>query len=311
MTFTTDEAASPPPAGDTGTPATGDTTGTGGTAAATGDAGGLGLEGIGGADVRATRHPLTESISAVQQIYALRNRRLEIQPTVAVAMNDPYVAHTGIGLGVNYWVSNVLAIGANFLWFQGLSGRSDLDFHVARGTSFHNPNGAGGLVVPINEYQMAGALNFSYVPVYGKFLMFNRFIFHWDIYLTAGVGFMRTRPIAVVDPEVRQFNYDWRIMFDAGVGVRVFINRWLGIVGEIRNYVYLEQLENLSIATNDAPTMACTVSPSCPQGHTMPMAGSRQDPSTWLGQSSLTDNVMVQVGLTVFLPFGVNYRLLK
>ncbi len=294
MTFTTDEAASPPPTADSAAPTT-----TGDAAAPAG--GGIGLEGIGGADVRATRHPISENISAVQQIYALRNRRLEVQPTVAVSLNDPYVSHTGIGIGLNYWVSNVLAIGANFLWFQGLNGRSDLDFHVARGTHFVNSTSAGGLVVPINEYQMAAALNFSYVPVYGKFLMFNRFIFHWDIYLTAGVGFMRTRPIAVVDPEVRQFNHDWRIMFDAGVGLRVFVNRWLGIVGELRNYVYLEQLEELNIAQNDVPVMVGQ----------RPITGSRQDPATWLGQTALTDNVMIQVGVTVFLPFSVSYRLLK
>jgi len=299
MSFSTDEASqsAAPPADNTAAPT--DTTAT---PAADANAGGVGLEGIGGADVRATRHPLTENIAAVQQIYALRNRRLEIQPTVAVSLNDPYVSHTGVGIGLNFWVTNVLAIGANFLWFQGLNGRSDLDFNVARGTRYNDAmRGAGGLVVPINEYQMAAALNFSYVPVYGKFLMFNRFIFHWDIYLMAGVGFMRTRPIPVIDPEVRTFGYDWRIMFNAGVGVRVFINRWLGIVGEIRNYVYLEQLEALDIQPNDVPVG---------RGQT-PVPMSRQDPSFWNGPTSLTDNVMVQVGLTVFLPFGVTYRLLK
>jgi outer membrane beta-barrel protein len=290
MTFTSDEANQPatpdanaqtPPAGDTGTPAAGGDTG--------------GLEGIGGADVRAQQHPLHENIYAVQQIYALRNRRLELQPTVGISLNDPYVSHTGFGLAANYWVTNVLAVGANFMWFEGLNGRSDVDYHVAR---------SANLVVPVNEYQMEAALNFSYVPVYGKFLMFNRFIFHWDLYLVAGVGVMRTRPIPVFDPEVRtntgSFDYDWRIQFNAGVGLRVFVNRWFGIVGELRNYIYPEALENPVIA-HDQPVA---------RGQ-QPVMGSRQDPSTWLGPSSVTDNVMVQVGVTIFLPPGVNYRLLK
>jgi len=240
-----------------------------------------GLEGIGGADVRAQRHPLNEQIWAVQQIYALRNRRFELQPSVGVSLNDPYVSHTGFGLAANYWVTNVLAVGANFVWFQGLNSRSDLDVRVARSAQ---------LVVPVNEYQLAGALNFSYVPVYGKFLMFNRFIFHWDIYLLAGVGVMRTRPIAVVDPEVRTFDHDWRIMFNAGAGVRVFVNRWFGVFGELRNYIYPERLERTEIA---------------------PTETERRDPSTWYGSNSITDNVMAQVGITVFLPFSVDYRLLK
>jgi outer membrane beta-barrel protein len=278
MTFTTEEASQPAPTQpEAGQPAQPE---------------GGGLEGIGGADVRAARHTMREQIWAVQQIYALRNRRFELQPSVALSMNDPYVSHTGLGIAANFWVTNVLAVGANFIWNQGLNGRSDLDFHVAR---------SGRLVVPINEYQLAAAGNFSYVPVYGKFLMFNQFIFHWDIYVMAGVGVMRTRPIPVVDPEVRSFQYDWRIMFNAGLGVRVFLNRWLAIFGELRNYVYSEILENTSIAQVDMPVGAGQ----------RPQPGSRQDPSTWTGGSSITDNVMVQVGLSVFLPFSVTYRLLK
>src|SRR5438105_1380734 len=81
--------------------------------------------------------------------------------------------------------------GVNFMWFGGLNGRSDIDFHAAR---------SAGVVVPINEYQLAAALAFSYVPVYGKFLMFNQYIFHWDLYVMAGLGLIRTRPIPDIDP---------------------------------------------------------------------------------------------------------------
>lgn len=255
-------------------------------------AGGTGLEGIGGADVVAARHPLRETIYAVQQIYALRNRRFELQPTVGFSLNDPFVSHTGVGVSANYWVSNVLAVGASFMWFGGLNGRSDVDFRVAR---------SARLVVPINEYQLAAALNFTYVPVYGKFLMFNQFIFHWDLYLSAGLGIMRTRPIPVVDPEVRSFNFNTGIMFDAAVGVRVFVNRWFGFIGEIRNYIYSEQLEATTIQPNER------TGPLRPEDLQNPML--RQNPNTWIGSNALTDNVMVQVGFTVFLPFSFNYRL--
>lgn len=285
MTFTTEEAeqatTEQPPAAETQTPGPE-----------------VGLEGIGGADVRAQRHPLVETIYAVQQIYALRNRRLEFQPTVAMSLNDPYVSHTGISIGINYWVTNVLAAGASFMWNQGLNGRADLDFRVAR---------SANLVVPINEYQLATALNFTYVPVYGKFLMFNRFIFHWDLYLLAGVGLIRTRPIPVVDPEVRSFDYNNNIMFNAGLGVRVFINRWLGIIGELRNYIYSEPLEQLQIA----PEVPMDPTPGAPCNQFGDPGCSRRNPNSWRGDNALTDNVMAQVGITIFLPFQVTYRLQK
>ncbi len=248
-----------------------------------------------GGEVQAARHPLHEEIFAVQQISALRNHRFELNPSANFSLNDPFVSHTGFGLTMNYWISNVLAIGVTGVFFQGLNSTSDMNYFVGR---------SSGLVVPINEYQLAAAVNFSYVPLYGKFSMFNRFIFHWDLYLTAGVGIMRTRPIPAIDPEVRTFDWNTRIMFDAGIGVRVFVSRSVAISAELRNFVYPELLENTSTnlpetgrGTNGAITTTCT---AC-----------RRNPANWTSESSLTDNVMLSVGLTLFLPFSFSYHLPK
>jgi outer membrane beta-barrel protein len=298
MTFTADEAAAPETAA---------TPPSGGTEPAAGDAAGLGgLDGVGGPEVRAQARQMSERIFAVQQIYALRNRRFELQPTVGVSLNDPFVSHTGIGLAANYWITNVLAVGANFLFNQPFNARADVDLRSARSI---------GLVVPINEYQLLAQANFTYVPVYGKFLMFNRFIFHYDFYLMAGVGMTRTRPIAVVDPEVRRFDWQTAIMFNAGLGVRVFVNRWIGFVAELRNYVYPERLESLTISgAREDNIPPIDASAPCRESGAMangPICGSRYDPATWLGSNALTDNVMIQVGLTMMFPFNPAYRLQK
>lgn len=239
-----------------------------------------------GGEVTAERHPFQEDIYAVQQIFALRNRRLELSPTANFSLNDPFVQHVGFGLNANYWISNVLAVGLVGVFFQGLNAPSDVNLFVGRSTN---------LVVPINEYQLAAAVNFSYVPLYGKFSMFSRYIFHWDLYVSAGVGIMRSRPIPAIDPETRTFDWNTAILFDANLGVRIFFSRSVGLTLELRNFIYPEQLENTAIAP-DSQAMC----PRC-----------RRNNSTWLGESRLTDNVMVSVGLTVFLPFTFNYRLPK
>jgi len=73
-----------------------------------------------GGEVAAQHHPFQEDIYAVQQIFALRNRRLELTPTANFSLNDPFVQHTGFGLNANYWISNVLAVGVTGVFFQGL-----------------------------------------------------------------------------------------------------------------------------------------------------------------------------------------------
>jgi len=225
-----------------------------------------------------TEHEVAEEIYAVQRMSVVRSGRLELAPSVAVTLNDPYVTHPALSLGLNYWVTNVLAIGANFLWYQGVESESDLNFSVRR---------SARLAVPITEYQLAGHLNFTYVPIYGKFAMFNESIFQWDSYLVGGVGMMRTRPVAVVDPAVRSFDFDWRVAFNVGIGVRVFLTRFLTVFGELRDYIYLERLENLNVQ----------------------LGQDRARQSTWIDQSAtLTHNVTAHVGVTMFFPFDFEYR---
>ncbi|MBS2018973.1 MAG: outer membrane beta-barrel domain-containing protein [Deltaproteobacteria bacterium] len=220
-------------------------------------------------------------VYAVQQIYALRRGRFELMPYWSFSLNDQFVTHPGLGLGINYYLTNVLAIGVNGTFHQPFNGDSDFNFENRRATR---------IAVPLNEYQMAATANFTYVPMYGKFSGFNQFIFHYDGYIVGGVGTMRTKPIAVIDPDNRKFEYDFRLAFSLGFGLRIFFNRWFAITGEIRDYIYIEQLE----ATTVAPTQ---------QG--------QRDPNTWFGEKPLTNNVQAQVGISIFLPFSWEYRLPK
>ena len=219
---------------------------------------------------------VVEKIYAVQRMYVLRGGRFELAPSIGDTFNDQYVTHPSLGAGLNYWITNVLAVGVNFLWYQGIESESKLNFSIRR---------SARLAVPITEYQLGAHLNFTYVPIYGKFEMFNDAIFQWDAYILGGVGMLRTRPVAVIDPAVRTFDFDWRVAFNAGIGLRVFITKWLTIFGELRDYMYMEKLENLQVSLS-----------------------ARASQSTWIDQNStLTNNVTVQLGFTMFFPFTFEY----
>jgi outer membrane beta-barrel protein len=221
---------------------------------------------------------IAEEIYAVQRMYVLRNGRFELAPSLAQTFNDQYVSHPALAVGLNYWVTNVLAVGASFLWYQGIESESELNFSVRR---------SARLAVPITEYQLGAHLNFTYVPIYGKFEMFNEAIFQWDSYLVGGVGMMRTRPVAVIDPAVRDFAFDWRVAFNAGIGLRVFVTKFFTVFGELRDYMYLEKLESLDVQ----------------------LGTERANRDTWIDQeATLTNNVMVHVGVTLFFPFTFEYR---
>ena len=237
---------------------------------------------------KAANRDMKPEVYAVQQIYALRNHRFEVNPYFGITMNDQFVAHPGPGIAVNWYITNVLAVGVNGNFYAGLNSNSNFNLETSR---------AARVGEPVTEYQWNANANFTYVPAYGKFAGFSDFIFHYDFFVLGGVGAISTRPIAVVDPDNRTFSFKPKVAFHVGGGLRIFFNRWLAATLEVSDYLFFDELENPSIAegrdTNNKPKA--------------------QDSSTWLSQdgASFTNNVQAQVGLSVFLPFSWEYRLPK
>jgi outer membrane beta-barrel protein len=237
----------------------------------------------------AAKKPLNEQMYAVQQIYALRYHRFEIQPVWTFSLNDQFVSHPGPALAINYYVTNVLAIGLG----GGYYFNNDSKFNA-------ETRRAARVAVPLTEYQWQAALNFTYVPMYGKFAGFSDFIFHYDAYVVGGVGAISARPIAVVDPDNRSFKWgDPKVDFNAGIGLRVFFNRWFAAVLEVRDYIFFDKLENTCL-----PGQPCSTGPAI-------AANQATDQNTWYGQTKLTNNVQAQLGVSIFLPFSWEYRLPK
>jgi outer membrane beta-barrel protein len=223
--------------------------------------------------------PLNEQIYAVQQLFALRVRRFELNPYWGVTLNDQFVSHNAPGLSINYYITNVLAIGVNGNYYQPFNVDRDFNADVRR---------AARVGVPLTEYQWSAALNFTYVPAYGKFAGFGDFIFHYDAYVVGGVGALSSRPIPVIDPDERNFDWQPKLAFNAGVGLRIFFNRWFAAMLEVRDYVFNDELEALSV-NEENPA----------------------DKGTWYGEKKITNNVQAQLGVSIFIPFSFDYRLPK
>lgn len=236
------------------------------------------------------RKAVRAEIYAVQQQYVIKAHRFEIQPYWAFTLNDQFVSHPGPGLALNYYFTQVLAFGANFNFNQGLNVDSDFNFQNRR---------AARIAVPLTGKQFSVDGNFTYVPMYGKFAGFGDFIFHYDAYVDGGLGIVRTRPVPVIDPDNRKFEWNTLVNFDAGIGFRIFFSRWLAAVLEVRDIVYFERLENLQVATG---------SPSLP----LTDKNNPLNPDTWYDPNThLTNDIQAQIGISVFLPTSFEYTLPK
>jgi outer membrane beta-barrel protein len=231
-------------------------------------------------------------VYAVQQQYVMKAQRFEIMPYWEFTLNDQFVSHPGPGLALNYYITQVLAVGVNGVWYGGLNGDSDFNFQNRR---------EARVAVPLNQYQLSGDVNFTYVPMYGKFAGFGDFIFNYDAYLEGGLGVIRTQPIPVIDPDNRKFDWNTFVNFDVGIGFRIFFTRWLAAVLEVRDLIFFDTLEKLQVATGST-----TTKPGDPNYGNNPL-----NPDTWSDKNHFTNDVQLQVGLSIFLPTSFDYRLPK
>ena len=82
-----------------------------------------------------------------------------------------------------------------------------------------------------------------------------------------------------------------KFCFNVGIGGRLFLCRFLAIFLELRDYIFPEELESLETYSSEED---------------------RADKSLWLDEDyKLTNNVMLQVGVSLFIPFTFEYELPK
>ena len=297
-------------AGTNGAGASGEEAGAAGAAAAddnepeTADTGGGGgLEDICKIDPEAcpkidfdkeAKKPLGEQIFAVQQIYALRVRRFELNPFWSMSLNDQFVGHNGIGLGINFYPFNILGIGVSGTYFNWFNTDSSFNADVRR---------SARVGVPLTEYDWNASANLTFVPAYGKFAGFGDFIFQYDAYIVAGGGFMSTRPIPVFDPDYRNFSYKVKPSGNVGIGLRIFFYRWMAAILELRDYIYQEELENIHTGNSDPNSGGARCDGTLGEKHS--------NSQFWLCDKKITNAVQAQVGFSFFLPTTFDYRLPK
>ena len=157
----------------------------------------------------------------------------------------------------------------------------------------YEPFNAGvtpGSAQRVNESQWSGSFDVSFFPLTGVLGSGSTPNGHeagvLDAYVLAGLGVVRTRPVSVVDPAHRTFDWNNLAALDVGVGVRVFVSRWLAINVEARDLMYFERNESSAVAG----------------GMVASNADGPNNPSTWYDPSStFTNAIQARLGVSFFV----------
>lgn len=203
----------------------------------------------------------------------LKVRRTELYPFVGTTMNDNMVRHYTAGGELAYYLTDVLAIGVEGMYYQRAF-REPFDL-VAR---------QARRLPTVNEYKWSAALNFHYVPVYGKFAILDKKIVTWEVQFVAGIGAGQSEVIPR-DTKFPGFT-NFLIQPNVGVGMRFFLAKWLTINAGIRDYIFIDKFEptNREVGMNDTA-----------------------DAAKENADSTFINNVMFQIGVSFWLPTSFEY----
>src|SRR5206468_6323710 len=149
-----------------------------------------------------------------------------------ITINDNLIRHYVFGLDINYFLTDV--------FWVGLEGQ----YYIHQLTNEEQLLGSEYNLAPtLNEYKYGGALNFGYVPVYGKFALFNRSIISWEIWASAGIGVTMTKVIPR-DPSNAALAFaNTDLTPNVGLGGRFFLTDWLTINYAFRDYILPDKFE--------------------------------------------------------------------
>jgi outer membrane beta-barrel protein len=203
----------------------------------------------------------------------LKYHRVELIPTYNVSISNNLVRHHGFGGIINFFLSETLALGieANYLQPQQLE--------------HYTVIGIQDRVLPsVNRYFWNASVNFSYVPIYGKFALFNRYIMQWEAYIEAGVGAMESQWIPRDPANSAATNF--LVQGHVGLGTRLFLTKWLVIHAYLKDYLFADKYE---------PT------------DRMMYIGNLLPPSDQF-VSKFVQNVVFGVGVGMFLPTSFEYK---
>ena len=203
----------------------------------------------------------------------LKVRRTELNPFTSVSMNDNMIRHYTIGGEFAYYLTDVLAVGVEGMYYlHNFNEPFDLVARQAR------------RLPTVNQYNWSAALNFHYVPVYGKFAVLDKKLVAWEVYFTAGIGAGQSEVI----PRDTKFPGFTTLLIQPNLGasMRFFIAKWLTVNVGIRDYLFIDKFEptNRAVGMNDTASEA-------------------KDNA----DSAFINNIMFQVGVSFWLPTSFEY----
>lgn len=200
---------------------------------------------------------LADVIRVIQQRRMLRAGRAELQTMFGFGVTDTMFQHMAPVGNLRVHIDENWSIGASGAYYFPDTHNAGLAL-TTTSQIFDDVTSTFELFPEKSIIEWSAGLDVGFIPVEGKFAIFNQHILYIDFYLLAGGGVVQTSR----SPDLKPAGM-------LGIGAHLYFNRWLALVGEFRDQLYVETFN----------------------------AGNR-----------VMNHVMFHLGLSIWIPFDFDYR---
>ncbi|MFZ4739357.1 MAG: outer membrane beta-barrel domain-containing protein [Bradymonadia bacterium] len=178
-----------------------------------------------------------EAGAAIRDRVQYRGGRFHVAPAFGFTLNDPFQRNILFGGQLGYHLTDSFGIGATVL------AGTPMNTGLADTIESERPERAKG---GFSNVSLLGTLDIEYVPLAGKLALFGRTVMNYDLHVLAGVGGAKISGDGSLDK--------FAITPVAGVGMRTYVQKWLDVNIELRDYLYSSALN--AVRDTDVDTSA-------------------------------------------------------
>lgn len=167
-----------------------------------------------------------------------RSGRMELSPMLGVTLNDAYIRNTLVGVNAVYHINNVFGLGLTASY--GLL-HTDTSLRESVVAELQRVQGRDNTLANLSYSQINWAMDagFTYVPMFGKFSVLNRWAFHYDLHMLAGLGIVGEGAVpALPNGPVAGGLEGTRPGGMLGFGFRLFANDRISANFQVRDYIF-------------------------------------------------------------------------
>lgn len=182
------------------------------------------------AQAQQVRRKFKDPIHVVQPKPVLQAGRIDLEPRLGYTFNDSLASTLKVGAELRYHFSERFYLGGMFDWYNfgtTLSGPTDTYTEVQSQTSTAPDTAL------LNWF---GGLELGWVPIFGKFALFNSSIIYYDVALTLGGGFANSASVQLTTGK------GGPALTAAMVG-HVFLTNWLSLNVGVRDVSFFTALQ--------------------------------------------------------------------